>query len=293
MYNLRFSQKLDQIGGTCFIFLLFFILTTWFTLSSESLKAQGNLLIMPGRAVFEGSKKMVELNLANSGTDTASYTITMVQFRMKEDGSFEEISKPDPGQNFSDQYLRIFPRSINLAPKEAQLVKIQLINTSKLSPGEYRSHMYFRAVPVQKPLGEKDIPADTTTISVKLVPIFGITVPVIIRIGESTAKVNLSDYSFKVVNDSVPRLMLTFNRSGNMSVYGDLTVNYVAPTGKVTQVGLVRGIAVYTPNALRRFEMNLNKLEGVDYRSGKLQITYTAPTDIKGTQLAEVELLLK
>jgi hypothetical protein len=248
---------------------------------------------MPGRAVFEGSKKTIELTLANTGTDTARYNISMVQFRMKEDGSFEEITQPDPGQIFSDQYLRFFPRNVTLAPKEGQVVKIQLIKTSQLAPGEYRSHMYFRAVPVQKPLGEKEIPLDSSAISVRLVPIFGITIPVIIRVGASTAKVNFSDLSFEMADDTIPRLKLTFNRTGNMSVYGDLSVSYISLLGKITQVGVVRGIAVYTPNILRRFQFNLNKIEGIDYHSGKLHIVYTAPTDVKATRLAETELQLK
>ena len=49
----------------------------------------------------------------------------------------------------------------------------------------------------QNHLGEEDKVKDTTTISVRLTPIFGITIPVIIRVGESTAKVTLSDLAFK------------------------------------------------------------------------------------------------
>lgn len=293
MCNFRFFQKLPGYNQARFLFLLIFLLAGWSILSSITVIAQGSLLIMPGRAVFEGSKKTIELNLANNGTDTARYNISMIQFRMKDDGSFEEITQPDPGQNFSDKYIRFFPRIVTLAPKEGQVVKIQLIKTNQLATGEYRSHMYFRAVPIQKPLGEKEVPQDTSAISVRLIPIFGITIPVIIRIGESTAKVSLSDLSFEMVSDTIPRLMMTFNRTGNMSVYGDLSVNYISLSGKVTQVGVVRGIAVYTPNALRRFQLNLNKVEGVDYHSGKLKIIYTAQTDVKSDRLAEGELPLK
>ena len=47
------------------------------------------------------------------------------------------------------------------------------------------------------PLVRKSKVVDTTTISVTLTPIFGITIPVIIRNGESTAKVTLSDLAFQ------------------------------------------------------------------------------------------------
>lgn len=258
-----------------------------------NLMAQDNLLITPGRVVFEGAKKNQELNLANTGRDTATYNVSLVQYRMKEDGSIEEIREPDPGQNFADKFIRFFPRTVTLAPNEAQVVKMQLYKTNEMSPGEYRSHVYFRAVPKQTALGEEDKIKDSTTLSVKLVPIFGITIPVIIRVGETSAKVTLSELSFQILNDTLPRLNLAFNRSGNRSVYGDLEINHISPTGKETLVGTIRGIAVYTPNPVRRIKLDLNVVPGVDYRSGKLQVIYSGQTDVKPVKLAEAELNLK
>ena len=256
-------------------------------------KAQGNLLITPRRVVFDGTKRVQELNLANTGQDTATYNVSIVQYRMKDDGSFEEISEPDPGQNFADKFIRFFPRTVTLGPNEAQVVKMQLSNTGKLVPGEYRSHVYFRAVPKQLALGEEDTTRDSTAVSVRLVPIFGITIPVIIRMGESTAQVQLSDLKLETENDTINRLGLTFNRTGNMSVYGDLKVVHVSPEGTKTQVGTVNGIAVYTPNEIRRFRMDLDKNAVVDYHSGSLVVTYSAQSDVKPERYAESELKLQ
>jgi len=254
--------------------------------------AQGNLLITPRRVVFEGATKTQELNLANTGSDTARYNVSIVQYRMREDGSFEEITEPDPGQNFADKYIRFFPRSVTLAPNEAQIVKMQLTKTNLLSPGEYRSHVYFRAVPKERALGEEESNPDTTGISVRLVPIFGITIPVIIRVGESDTKVSFSDLKFEVIQDTINRLYLTFNRSGNMSVYGDIRVNHISPEGRSTEVGVVKGIAVYTPNQIRRFQMDLRTTEGVNYREGRLEIVYTTQSDLKPEKLAQGTLPL-
>ena len=253
---------------------------------------QGNLLITPRRVVFEGSIKTQELNLANTGKDTARYNVSIIQYRMNEDGSFVEITEPDPGQNFADKNIRFFPRSVTLAPNEAQVVKMQLTKTNTLTPGEYRSHVYFRAVPMEKALGDEETRKDSTGISVQLIPIFGITIPVIIRVGESTTKVTLNDLAVEMVNDTLPRLKMTFNRSGNMSVYGDISVKYTSPEGKVTEVGIVKGIAVYTPNALRRFQLDLKKVPEVDYRKGSLTVEYTTQSDVKSEKLAKAELTL-
>jgi len=262
-------------------------------ISPDISMAQGDLLITPRRVVFEGSKRSMDLNLANTGKDTATYAISLIQIRMKDDGGFETITEPDPDQRFADRYIRFFPRSVTLGPNEAQAVKIQLIRSNELTAGEYRSHFYFRAIPKISPLGEKEKAKDSTTISVMLTPVFGITIPVIIRVGESTGSVTFSDLGFEMANDTVPRFTLVFNRSGNMSVFGDLTVDHISTLGKITRVGIANGVAVYTPNTKRRFQFNLNRVPGVDFRTGTLRVIYTTSSDVKPVRLAEAELPLK
>jgi P pilus assembly chaperone PapD len=286
------KKNVNYRGSThCFIFLLGLI--SFSILSSQGVLAQGNLLITPRRVVFEGTKKSQELNLANTGQDTAKYNVSIEQYRMKEDGSFEVITDPDPGQNFADKYIRFFPRSVSLGPNEAQVVKMQLTRTEGLAPGEYRSHVYFRAVPKEAALGEEKTLKDSTSLSVKLVPIFGITIPVIIRVGQSTTKTSLSDLKLDIINDTIQRLQLTFNRTGNMSVYGDIQVEHISPQGKTTLVGTVKGIAVYTPNPLRRFIMELEKKKDVNYHAGSLHVTYSSQADPKPEKYCEAELALK
>jgi hypothetical protein len=158
--------------------------------------------------------------------------------------------------------------------------------------GEYRSHVYFRAIPNAKPLGEEE-KKDTTAVSVRLIPIFGITIPTIIRMGESTTKVAITDMDFSVKNDTLPVFSLKFNRSGNMSVYGDLTITHISPSGKKTEVGKANGIAVYTPNPARRFQVALLSNVGADFRAGTLHVEYNAPTDAKPMKFAEADLILK
>jgi hypothetical protein len=257
------------------------------------LYAQGNLLILPRRVVFEGATKSQEITLANTGLDSAKYTVSIVQMRMKEDGAFEQIAVPDEGQMFADKFLRFYPRTVTIAPKKSQLIKMQFMKPASMEPGEYRSHIYFRAIPKAKPLGEKDVVADTTAVSAKLVPIFGITIPVIIRVGESNTRVTLTDLSVEMVKDTIPKLKLTFNRTGAFSVFGDITVKYISDQGKETKVASVKAIAVYTPNVIRHFQCNLDKVPGIDYKSGKLHVVFSNPSDTKSPKFAEAEILLQ
>jgi len=278
-----------SVSKSSFIFLL---VASFAVCSFSKLYAQGNLLINPRRVVFEGQKKIMELNLANTGKDTARYVISLIEIRMKQDGSFEKIDQQDSGQNFASSYIRFFPRSVTLAPNEAQVVKVQVVKADQLLAGEYRSHIYFRAVPQEMPLGETESHKDSSGISVLLTPIFGISIPVIIRVGESTAQVTLSDLSLQMANDSTPIMNILFNRTGNMSVYGDLKIDYISAQGKITRVGEVKGTAVYTPNLSRQFRMNLNKISGIDYHSGKLHVVYSTQVNSKSVKIAEAELNL-
>lgn len=255
--------------------------------------AQGNLLITPRRVVFDGSRRVMELNLANTGQDSSKYNVSLIQYRMNDDGSFVEITEPDPGQNFADKNIRFFPRTVTLGPNEAQVVKMQVTNTDKLAPGEYRSHVYFRSVPKQIALGEEDPTRDTTAVSVKLTPIFGITIPVIIRIGASTTAVTLSDLQYEMFNDTTNILNLIFNRSGNMSIYGDLKIVHISASGKETQIGAINGIAVYTPNTLRKVRIELDNVKNVNYKSGKIKVTFSSQSDTKPEKYAEAELELR
>ncbi|MDT0676952.1 molecular chaperone [Autumnicola musiva] len=235
--------------------------------------AQGDLMIMPKRLVFDGSERSQEINLANTGSDTAVYAVSFVNYKMTENGNFEQVQEPEDGQRFATNFLRYFPRRVSLAPNEAQTIRVQLTRTGDLENGEYRSHMYFRAVEEQTALGEEQT-EEAEGISINIKTVFGISIPIIIREGQSNTRVELDNISLQS-KDQDHTLSMVINRSGNMSVYGNLKVEHIAPNGTTTEVGLVKGISVYTPNQKRNFSFELQNTEAVDLNSGKLNISYS------------------
>ena len=259
---------------------------------THSLFAQGSLLLTPKRVVFEGNKVSESINLANLGKDTARYVISLVHLRMREDGGFDEISQSEAGEFSAEPYIRYFPRTVTLAPNEAQVIRMQFVKKAvQMAKGEYRAHLYVRALPNPTPLGEKET-EQSTSIAVKLVPVFGISVPVIIRVGESNTATSITGLSLKTSTTDPPDLALTLNRSGNMSVYGDISVKHIAPNGKSTLVSIVKGLAVYTPNQLRYMLLPLDKFVQVNYHTGKLVAQFTTNVEGKGKKTAEAELVL-
>ena len=255
--------------------------------------AQGDLLITPTRVIFDGNKQKEELNLVNTGNDTAIYSISFLQYNMKEDGTFTMIEKPDSGQMFADPYLRIFPRRVTLAPREPQVIMLQFRRKADMATGEYRSHLYFRAEKDSKPLGAENTVTDTTQLKVQLIPIFGLSIPVIIRTGAVNVSASLSDLKMEIQQDTIPYLKLTINRTGNISIYGDITVDYIPVQGKPYQIGTVKGMGVYTNINKRYVSIKLNKTPGTTLSNGKLKVQYASSGENKRVLYAEQEMEIK
>ena len=275
-------------------YLVFFFLTVAILsiFSPSKTLAQGNLVITPRRIVFEGQKNIQEFTLANTGNDTARYLISIIELRMMKNGQFEKITQPDSGQNFASSHIRFYPQSVTLFPNKSKSVKVQIYKPNLLLPGEYRSHIYIRAEANEGELGQIKVKKDSSHFSVHIVPVFGLSIPVIIRKGESTTKVLISDINIEMINDSIPVLNMIFYRSGNMSVYGNLSINFISAKGTITEVAAINGIAVYTPTSSRQLKVKLAKKPGIDYHTGKLSIIYKMTPEDKSLKIAEGDLIL-
>jgi hypothetical protein len=292
MYNFVIRCTLLREIKVSFVVLPYLFIALFPFLNCSDLMAQGNLQVTPTRLIFDGSQKFINVNLVNIGKDSADYIISFIQYRMSDESSVEEITTPDPGQRFADKYIRFFPRSVKLAPGEFQVIKLQLINSDQLESGEYRSHLYLRALHEDKILGNEEKKDTTTALSIKIIPIFGISIPVIIRVGESNTTFNITDLKLEKAVDGHNRLHLTIHRTGNMSSIGDISVSYKAPNGKETNLGFAEGMVIYTPNLFRRFTIDLEKNSSVVINKGTIHVTYTMKIGNNTVKLAEADLLL-
>lgn len=248
-------------------------------------------MVFPKRIVFIDSQRSQDFTLVNNGQDTATYNMSLINYRMTETGQFENISQPDSGQHFADQNLRIFPRTVTLAPREAQKVKVQVYRAGQLEEGEYRSHLSFQAVKEQKPLGEKAVNEKPEGFTTKINIDLGISVPIILQVGDSPTTAGLSQIILDTKDQNAPQVDFTIHRKGNKSLYGDIKLIHTNPSGRETEVGSVKGVAVYAPIPERHFSIALVHKEKVDYSSGKLAVVYHVHE--KTEKLAMAELVLK
>lgn len=104
----------------------------------------------------------------------------------------------------------MFPRSVALSPGEAQTVRLQVRAPSGTGEGEYRSHLYFRSVRDQKQPAERT--AADTTLGLRLTPIYGITIPVIVRLGTLDINVDVDSVGLDWTEEDTPHLRFQASR---------------------------------------------------------------------------------
>jgi P pilus assembly chaperone PapD len=242
----------------------------------------GDLMIAPTRLVFEGRKRTAEVSLSNTGTSRATFRVSLIRMEMDERGGFNE--KPlDTGSENMQSLFRFSPREVTLDPQETQLVRIQIRKPADLLDGEYRLHMVFRGIPpaVAPAPPSAEAPKE---LSFNLMPIYGIAIPLIVRHGETSAKASISDPAFDATTKT---LLFKLNRSGNQSLYGDLSATLLSAGGGSTVLAKANGLAVYTPNPSRLVSL---PIERPLPPGSRVRITYSLPEG--GALQAEATLTL-
>ncbi len=263
---------------------------------STTARAQsiGDLGVSPTRVVLVGRTRTAEVLLLNRGTQTATYRISVINMRMTETGKFETIEQTESDQMFADKLIRYAPRQVTLDPGAAQTVRIMVRKPRDLQPGEYRSHLYFRAVPPPGAGRSVELADSGQGIQIKLTVIPGVTIPVIIRHGAVSAQATLSEINvIDLDTPEGPKLSLRINRQGSQSLYGDLTVAFFVANGIKEQiVARANKLAVYTPNSSRLLALPLRLPDGASMSNGRLQVIYRARPEEGGAVIAEAQIEL-
>jgi hypothetical protein len=255
------------------------VLATISAFLSSNTYAAGQLMVSPTRIVFEGNERSKQVNLINNGSEAGRYRISFVRRKMTEDGRFEDVPENEPGM-YADGIVRFSPRQVTLQPGQSQTVRLMLRKKRDMPDGEYRSHMLFQSLPdpATTDIGKL---ADNNSggLTVQLIPVVGITIPIIVRQGKLSSTVSLSNFELKQANTVKAEQTLSFkiNREGSSSAYGDFRVYFTPRGGESVVVAQVNGVAVYTPLASRSVEFRLQTPSGLNLSNGELHITYLEP----------------
>lgn len=263
------------------------------TFEAAAQQGPGDLLVAPTRIVFEGRRRTAEITLVNTGSATATYRISLIRLRMDENGGTRPIETAgSPDERFADGLVRYSPRQITLEPRSTQTVRMQLRKPAELETGEYRSHLLFRAVPTEAASPQEAAEAPSGPMSIQLKAVYGVSIPVIVRHGETTMAMTLDQALLVPASGTDPQILrVRMNRSGTESSFGDFTVTFTPTGGPPRVVGVVRGVAVYTPNTVRTVGIPLHPPAGTTLAQGLLQVQY-ARQDKGLARIAETALAI-
>ena len=256
--------------------------------------AAADLMLHPTRVVLEKNQRAAQVELINSGTQTTTYRIGIVNRRMGEGGDFSAADTALPGEQFADAMLRFSPRQVTIPPGGGQTVRILLRKPADLPVGEYRSHLQIDRVGTPSDgVRVAGAPPGPGEVGVQLQVLVGVSIPLIVRQGDTTATLALSGLELlKPSPGDPPIIAAVMQRSGNRSVYGDLVVSFIPPGGSPVPVGKAAGVAVYAPNPVRRVKLALQPPAGMALSRGTLRLAFMQRPEEGGRQLAETSVQL-
>ena len=251
--------------------------------------ASGDLLVAPTRIILDGSRG-TEVVLNNIGSAPATYRISLEIKRMTAAGGLDEIAeeKATPAERAALDMIVFSPRRVTLPPNQPQVVRVGVRVPEGLPPGEYRAHMLFRAVPDVVPAVAGEAKSASTGVSIALTPIYGITIPVIVRVGDLGAEAVIGEAWVSEDADG-PAFNFDLSRTGDRSVYGDIEVTR---PGVAEPLLVARGIAVYPEVTARTVSLRVPD-EVAAKLKGPVRIRYSEDREIGGGTIDEADRVVK
>lgn len=257
--------------------------------------AYADLMLYPTRIVMTGNQRSAQVEIINRGDKPETYRINIVNNRMSDTGEIVQAKTAEPGEQFADTMLVHTPRQMTLQPGQSQTVRVSVRRPAGLADGEYRSHLQFDRVADATAASDLEsvTQPEAGRVTISLQALVGVSIPVIVRQGQTSATVTLGELAVvPATGEAPPALGFVFYRQGNQSAYGDVTVTYSPAGGQGVKVGEVSGIAVYVPNAMRKAQIPLTLPQGMALHGGTLTLRYNERADAGGKLMAGARIAI-
>ncbi|MDQ3246069.1 MAG: molecular chaperone [Pseudomonadota bacterium] len=246
----------------------------------------GDLLVAPTRLVLDG-RKGAEVILNNIGDEPATYRVSVEFRRMTPDGGLVDVEQPTAEDEAARDMIVYAPRRVTLAPHQPQSIRISARPPAGIRDGEYRVHLLFRAIPPSNPVVAPSGEAPKG-VSFALIPIYGVTIPVIVRLGQLEAKAGIANVQLER-QDGKPAITLDLSRSGARSTFGEVRV---LKAGVKDPIAVQRAVAVYKEVTTRKVTVPISD-EFVGPVSGPVTVQYVETYDDGSRTVAETQAVLR
>ena len=247
----------------------------------------GDLLVAPTRVVLDG-RRGTEIILNNIGDEPATYRISVEFRRMTPEGTLVDVPAPNAEEKAAADMIVYAPRRVTLAPHQPQSIRIAARPPQGLPDGEYRVHLLFRAIPPALPVTSQDAQSAASGLSFQLIPVYGVTIPVIVRLGNLEATAAISNVELEK-KDGKPVISLDLSRRGARSTFGEVRV---LKAGVKDPIALLKGVAVYTEIGSRHVAVPLDDSFKGEI-AGPVTVQYLETSRDGTEKLAETQAILR
>lgn len=230
-----------------------------------SVGGMGDINLYPRRIVLDQRQRIASVGIYNKTAFAGDYEVAIADMMMTEEGRIIPLDNLPDGivarnVKTASEMLRWSPRRVMLPGSEAQTIRVMARPPADLPDGEYRAHFSVVSIPANIDEGYSidDAVAGQESqdgnVGVTIRPRFGISIPVIFRVGQTTLEVGLENIAL-IDSDQGKLVGVTITREGTRSAYGDLVIT--AP-GQEEPFAIARGIGVYPEIDARKVVLPLN-----------------------------------
>jgi P pilus assembly chaperone PapD len=297
-----FSRRLLGLAAISMI-----VATTVGTPSLTRAQVGADLSISPKRVTFDEAGRSATVYIFNRGSQAATYSLGLVDRVMTPDGQIrtvaESASAPEGAAanarlKSAAALLTFAPRRVTLRPGESQTVRIRVLRPADLAAGEYRTHLTVTDVPPETAglTAEEAAAPGAGELAVRIVALFSVSIPVIVRQGPADVQAGIDAVRFAVKDSptapgaSAPKqtafLTIDLVRQGASSLFGDIEIRAVKAGKPGEIVGGAKGVAVYGEIDRRTLALPLARIPA---RGETLGIVFRDDDTRAGAPLATAE----
>lgn len=244
-------------------------------------------MISPTRILVNQDSRSATMMLRNTSDGPRTYRLSWEDKRATETGSYTEINDGEEWPS-AQEIIRFSPRQITVGPGENQTVRFSFRPPADLSPGEYRSHLLLKVIPdVSEPTSTLGMESPAENVGVQVFMQMSFSIPVVARYNTGIPEVSIGAVkAVPVENGKRLGLELTFNRTGDSSSFGTVTVEMQRDaTSQVEQIGQYKELSIFRELDSRTITVPLR--DSSIPKGAVVRIAYEGAKEYKGKLWAE------
>ncbi len=236
------------------------------------------LMISPVRMVFTDRQRSINAHVSNTSNERITYMISLVTMRKGENGQYYEPEIDSAEEQMVKKMIRFAPRRATIEPGTRQVVRLMLRKPKALQPGEYRTRLLLspQEMPEDSVVQSKSNVVENNTIQLNI--IVKSSFPIIIQHGGLKAAVAPLTIAVKDFPQAPAGIAadVTFSRSGNCSVFGDVSLHFTPNdhSQDSREIGRSLGLAIYLPDTKKTLTVMLKGISREELSTGTVRVVY-------------------